>query len=220
MKVCMWGLHRQRGDISGAGTVMKGCWTMTRPSQLLSETPLLLFPLSQSTSLSRWHFGKSHCHTTFNKDKILSWRGLVRQTMELVCRVSLTQPLSLMSCVFSTGRGRHCGCKTLPRHTNKCVHLCEPLARVPISTQTHQLHWSLSVSFARSLPPQARYVYMFNISPVCQTPASLVLSAEPGWNKRGGERGLRFLNQRKLVLITLPLNKHSDPVNPHAGCQL
>lgn len=32
-----------------------------------------LFPFSQSTSLSRWHFGKSHCHTTFNKDKIVRW---------------------------------------------------------------------------------------------------------------------------------------------------
>lgn len=32
-------LRRQRGDISGAAAVMKGRWTMTRPSRLLSESP-------------------------------------------------------------------------------------------------------------------------------------------------------------------------------------
>lgn len=42
----------------------------------------------------------------------------------------------------------------------------------------------------------------------------------PAETKEAEKRGLRFLNKRKLVLITLPLKKHSDPVNPHAGCQL
>ena len=75
------------------------------------------------------------------------------------------------------------------------------------------------VSFFLSLSP-ARTQCLYNISPDRRTAASSVLSAQLGPNKRGGERGLRFLNQRKLVLITLPLKKHSDPVNPHYGCQL
>lgn len=32
-------LHRQRGDISEAAAVMKGRWTMTRPSRILSGSP-------------------------------------------------------------------------------------------------------------------------------------------------------------------------------------
>lgn len=42
----------------------------------------------------------------------------------------------------------------------------------------------------------------------------------PAETKEAESEARAFLNQRKLVLITLPPKKHSDPVNPHAGCQL
>lgn len=79
MKACDEGVYvpqRQGGDISGAAAVMKGCWTMTRPSQLLSNSPLLLLfllPLFffQSLLYVGGTLEKPHCHTTFNKDKSL-----------------------------------------------------------------------------------------------------------------------------------------------------
>lgn len=44
-------LRRHRGDISGAAAVMKGCWTMTRPSQLLSEPPPPKPPIPPTSTL-------------------------------------------------------------------------------------------------------------------------------------------------------------------------
>ena len=105
-----------------AAAVMKGRWTMTRPSyQSLPPPPFL--PLSQSTSLSRWHFGKSHCHTTFNKDKSLG-RAAGDDWPDGAAEYPSHKLFHSRSCVFSTGRGRRCGCKK-PRQgtqTSVCIY--------------------------------------------------------------------------------------------------
>lgn len=224
-------LQRQREDISGAAAVMKGRWTMTRPSRALIESPPPPSPpppLSQSTSLSRWHFGKSHCHTTFNKDKSLrraagdDWPDRARSW----CAEYPSHTTSLARSrlrVFSTGRGPAMRVQnTAKTHKQVCA-----------SMHTHRWHGRTSTRGRVRCAEVCRFLFFFSPSsldtvfmhiqhlpltvgrllpPHCQR--------SPGRNKRGGERGLRFLNQRKLVLITLPPKKHSDPVNPHAGCQL
>lgn len=180
-------LQRQR-DISGATAVMKGHWTMTRPSRLPLEWPLSSFlPSSRSTSLSRWHFGKSHCHTTFNKDKSLR-RAAGDDWPDRATGQSIPHVLRVRH--WESGVGAN--------------HRQDTLVALDF----------LSFSLFLSLPGYSVYTHSTSpltirrlLPPCCQR--------SPGWNKRGGERGLRFLNQRKLVLITLLLKKHSDPVNAH-----
>lgn len=137
-----------------------------------------------------------------------------------MCRVSLTQPLSLTSCVFSTGRGQQCGCKTPPRHTNKvCASMRTDGTSAHQRTDTLVALKFVSFFLFLSLPGYGVYTHSTSpltvrrlLPPCCQR--------SPAETKEAEKRGLRFLNKRKLVLITLPLKKHSDPVNPHAGCQL
>lgn len=113
-------LQRQRGDISGAAAVMKGHWTMTRPSRLLLEWPLSSFlPLSRSTSLSRWHFGKPHCHTTFNKA-----RRLRRAAGDGWPDRAQGWCAEYPSCLACWPLGERCGCKTSPKtHKQVCASM-------------------------------------------------------------------------------------------------
>lgn len=177
-------VQRQRGDISGATAVMKGHWTMTRPYRLLLERPLSSFlPSSQSTSLSRWHFGKSHCHTTFNKDKSLrraagdDWPD--RASAQSIPHVSRV-------CHWESGVGAN-------THPSVCISVNRWHERA--STRGHISRTGLS-QFLSLLPSLPGYsVYTRSTSPL--TIRRLLPSCcqrSPGWNKRGGERGLRFLN--------------------------
>lgn len=118
---------------------------------------------------------------------------------------------------FTLGAAGDVGRNAAKAHKQACASMCADSTSARQHTDT-----LVAVRFVRfflSLPGYSVYTHSTSpltvrrlLPPCCQR--------SPAENKRGRELGLRFLNQRKLVLITLPLKKHSDPVNPFAGCQL
>lgn len=134
--------------------------------------PLLSNPLSQSTSLSRWHFGKSHCHTTFNKDKSPrraagdDWPDRAGASLQCIPHIS-----SLAHPVFHWVR-------PAKWVQNTAIYVRRWHERT--STHRHISHVEVCQFLSLSLPPWIWCLYTFNISSDCQTAASSVLSAEPG----------------------------------------
>ncbi len=135
--------------------------------------------LSQSTSLSRWHFGKSHCHTTFNKDKSLrqaagdEWpdRASVRSIPHIT---SFTHVLR----VFHWERPPMWVQNTTKTHKQVCASTSMGTDGTSAHQHTDTLFTLKFVVFFLSLPGYAVYTHSTS-PPDCQTAASSMLSAEP-----------------------------------------
>lgn len=166
---------------------------MTRPSQLILESPhaTSLNPLLYLGGTLENLIVTQHLTKTKVLGRQLEMSGLTASVWSI-----LKQPLSLSSCVLSPGRGLQHGQNSAKKHKHVGAHLLyERRWHEHPHQHTDTLAAMKFVSFALSaLLSCTQCLYTFNISPDSQMPASSVLSARPGKNKRGREQGLRSLN--------------------------
>lgn len=135
--VCVCMQQTQREDISAAVVVMKSCWTMTRPSQHILESPLFSPPRVLSLNPLLYLDGTLENlivtqHLTKTK---VSGRQLEMTSLTASVRSILKQPLSLSFWTFSLGRGWQHG--QISAKTNNIVCVWVQMAWAPINARTH-----------------------------------------------------------------------------------